>query len=403
MWQQPRRAPAVQTIYDAAENAIKSEDRVFKFHDIVANALKRIPEPGKIPTGWQEPLRRYLDAAQNEAALNALGFQSIAATAAAKLQARYEICAAIERNPAVSRAAIDRPIFVIGGWRTGTTLLQRLLASVPALKGMLPLELLQPWRFVDADASKRETMLEAARGAPNMLHVLNPEIMDIHPYGPDQEEECVLALGTDFKNLSFTSNIHVPSYAHWLLEQDMTDSYAIYRDVLRLVNHGDRRRLILKAPAHTASLPAIWANFPDAIVIQLHRDVVNTVTSGASLFAVFHSTYSDRVDPVEVGRYQLGMTRTWFDRAAAAREANPTRRVIDVDFREFIADPVGMVGKICKACDVDWDDHAGQRVSSRLVNLNQRHASHKYQPEDFGLTAGEIREYLAGYAAQHGL
>lgn len=137
--------------------------------------------------------------------------------------------------------------------------------------------------------------------------------------------------------------------------------------------------------------------------MQLHRDVVQTVTSGASLFSVFHATYSDQVDAAEVGRYQLRMTRTWFDRAAAAREANPAGRVIDVDFRRFIADPIAMVAEICRLGDVPWDQSSHESVGKRLVELNRQHATHRYEPEDFGLTPEEIREHLSDYSARFGL
>lgn len=391
MWTAPIRAPETQAMYDAADTACPPGMRKFDVDAIIASIKPTLPKLAEEPGDWEEPLRRYADAAEAEAKLNGLGYQSMRLMIAARLRARYAIAQTLENQPEIGTRKIDRPIFIIGGWRTGTTLLQRLMAAVPTLRGMLPMELTQPTRFATASREEREALLAEARNAPNPLHLLNPHIMDIHPYGADEEEECVLALGTDFKNLSFTSNLYIPAYAHWLLNEDMSDSYAIYADILRMVQgDGETRRLVLKAPAHTASLPAIWANFPDAIIVQLHRDPVATVTSGASLFSVFHTTYSDEVDPLVVGEYQLEMTKIWFDRAKAARQANPGKPFIDVDFREFIADPVAMVAQICMACGVAWGDKAEQAVRSRLDTLNQQHGSHKYRPEDFGLTAERI-------------
>lgn len=395
MWTPPPRKPATQAMYDAADQALPPEARRFDVDAIIAAVRPSLPNLVEEPTGWEEPLRRYVDALHAEARLNGFGYQAVGAMIAARIQARYAIAQTLEEHPEIRDRKLDRPIFIIGGWRTGTTLLQRLMAAVPTLRGMLPAELTQPVRFATASSDERQALLEQARQAPNMLHQLNPHIMGIHPYGPDEEEECVLALGTDFKNLSFTSNTHIPSYAHWLLDEDMCNSYAIYADILRMiVGANETRRLVLKAPAHTASLPAIWANFPDAIIVQLHREPVATVTSGASLFAVFHTTYSDAVDPAIVGQYQLGMTRTWFDRAARARADNPAKPVIDVDFRDFIADPTAMVARICEACDVAWDHHAEQSVRQRLATLDRQHSAHKYSPEDFGLTADVIVEAM---------
>jgi hypothetical protein len=395
MWTPPTRAPETQATYDAADHAFPPESRMFNVDAIIAAVRPMLPKLNVEPSDWEEPLRRYVDAVHEEAKLNGLGYQAVGATIASRIQARYAIAKALEDNPEIRKRRIDRPIFIIGGWRTGTTLLQRLMAAVPALRGMLPMELTQPVRFATATREEREALLVEARRSPNMLHKLNPHIMDIHLYGPEEEEECVLALGTDFKNLSFTSNVHIPSYAHWLLGQDMRDSYAIYGDILRMVQGSDEsRRLVLKAPAHTASLPAIWANFPDAIVVQLHRDPVSTVTSGASLFSVFHTTYSDAVDPAVVGKYQLDMTRIWFNRAAKARDDNPDKPVIDVDFRDFVTDPIAMVANLCQQCEVYWDEAAEWTVGQRLSALDRQHASHKYSPEDFGLSADMILEAM---------
>src|SRR5690606_17078896 len=99
-----------------------------------------------------------------------------------------------------------------------------------------------------------------------------------HPSGARLEEECVLAMGTDFRNWGFTSTLRCPGHSAWLAEQDLSGSYRRYAEILRLLQDASGRRWILKAPAHTAELPSLFAAFPDATVVHLHRDVVQTVT-----------------------------------------------------------------------------------------------------------------------------
>jgi hypothetical protein len=277
------------------------------------------------------------------------------------------------------------------------------LAGLPGLRGAMPSELSVPWRFRGLDAGAREALIEAGESAHRRLHTLNPQMQAIHPSGGRLAEECVLAMGTDFRNWGFTSTLRSPGYAAWILQQDMTPSYAAYADILRMLQDDSARRWVLKAPAHTAALPALWAAFPDAVVLHLHRDVVETVTSGASLFAVFRSTYSDEVDPAELGRYQLDMTAEWFTRAMAARDAHPGARVIDVAFAELVADPAALAQKICEACDIPWTEDSVAAARQRLADLNRQHGVHKYTPDDFGLTAGEIRERLSAYSERFGL
>ena len=405
MWKQPARSPQAQALYAGAEADRVSNPERYQLNEeaIIAAASARQALPEGYNRDWQEGLRQYLHAAREEGQLNALGLRSMAGTAVGKLQARGHIARKLNDNPEIRERKIDRPIFIIGGWRTGTTLMQRMLDAVPALRGAMPSELTVPWRFAGLGEEERVALITAGEAAHSRLHLLNPQMNAIHPSGGWLAEECVLAMGTDFRNWGFTSTLRCPSYANWLLGQDMRSSYETYANVLRMLQDESGRRWVLKAPAHTAELPSLLAAFPDAMIIHLHRDVVQTVTSGASLFAVFRSTYSDTVDGAEVGRYQLDMTAEWFRRAIAARQARPEVRVIDVAFAELVADPAALARKLCAVCDVAWDEAAEAAVGARLADLNRQHGAHKYSPQDFGLEPDEIRERFTSYASRFGL
>lgn len=405
MWTPPPRSPEAEALYAAAEadRYCRPENYILGVQTILVAALAKSPLPPGDNGDWKEGFAAYVDAAREEGRLNALGQRNMAGAAIGKLQARVKIAETLAAWPEIRTRKIDRPIFIIGGWRTGTTLLQRLLDGLPGLRGLMPAELSVPWRFRGLDTAARAALVAAGESAHQRLHTLNPQMQQIHPSGGRLAEECVLAMGTDFRNWGFTSTLRSPSYAAWLLRQDMGPSYRTYADILRMLQDGSGRRFVLKAPAHTAALPALWAAFPDAIVLHLHRDVVETVTSGASLFAVFRSTYSDHVDPAELGRYQLDMTAEWFARAMAARDAQPERKVIDISFRELVADPAALAQKLCEACEIPWTEDSAEAARQRLAELGRQHGVHKYTPADFGLTPGEIRERLSGYSDKFGV
>lgn len=403
MWTAPVRSAEAQALYDAAEaDRLANPDRYrLDVEAVTAAAFAKRPLPAGDDGDWRPGLEAYLASAREEGHLNALGVRSMAGSAIGRLQARGSLARALAPETAARR--IDRPIFVIGGWRTGTTLLQRLLGGLPGLRALYPAELSAPWRFVGLDKAARWEALAAGEGAHSRLHLLNPAMAAIHPSGGRLPEECVLAMGTDFRNWGFTSTLRAPSYAAWLLQQDFGGSYRRYADILRLLQDDSGERWILKAPAHTAQLPDLLAAFPDACVIHLHRDVVQTVTSGASLFAVFRSTYSDRVDAADVGRYQLDMSAIWFDRAMAARDAHPQARFIDVAFTDLAADPILAAQRICDACEVDWTPQSQAAAEERMVDLSAQHGAHRYAPSDFGLDPDEIRERFSAYRSRFGL
>jgi len=405
MWAPTPRSPGALAAYAAAEADRQAHPERYRLEPepLAAAAFARAPLPAADDGDWRAGFEAFVSAARDEGRLNALGLRSMAGTAIAKLHARAAIARALEADPQVRARVVDRPIFVIGGWRTGTTLLQRLLAAVPGLRAAYPAELTVPWRAARLDAAGRDALLDAGDAAHQRLHLLNPTMQAIHASGGRLAEECVLAMGTDFRNWGFTSTLRCPGYVDWLLTQDLTPSYRRYADILRLLQDTSGRRWILKAPAHTAELPSLFRVFPDALVVHLHRDVVQTVTSGASLFAVFRSTYSDQVDAAEVGRYQLDMTATWFERAMHARESLPRRAFLDVAFTDLVADPVATVEHICRACDVEWGASTRTAVQGRLGALAQQHGAHRYTPAEFGLAVEEILARFARYRSAFGL
>jgi hypothetical protein len=230
----------------------------------------------------------------------------------------------------------------------------------------------------------------------------------IHASGARLPEECVLAMGTDFRNWGFTSTTRLDGYAAWLAGESFAGAYRRYRAILQTLDRGDGRRFLLKAPAHCAELASLDGAFPDACVVHLHRDVVEAIASGASLFAVFRSTYSEAVDPRDVGRFQADQTALWMGRALAFRDgeavARGAARFVDLDYRALVADPIDAARRIYAAAGLELsaDVVAGfERYCAR--NRQHDRGAHRYEPAQFGLDPGALRERFAGYEERFGL
>jgi hypothetical protein len=298
-------------------------------------------------------------------------------------------------HPEVADVEPAPPIVIIGGWRTGTTFLFRLLGTDPRLHAPLPAELVAPWLFADGPTDTARTTTAAAS---QLLHTLNPAMAYVHPSGPDLPEECVLGMGTDLRNWGFTSMMRLPSYADWLAQQDFSASYVRYREALQLLAAADARRFVLKAPAHTAELDHLANAFPGAVIVQIHRDIVPTLTSGASLFAVYRSTYSDDVDPLEVGRQQVDQSELWFRRAAQFRSSAGAAAVtcVDIEYDAFIANPGDALRAIYTAAGMEPPpDLTGFVGDYHRAHPTDTHNQHRYAPEDFGINPDELRERFA--------
>ena len=157
-------------------------------------------------------------------------------------------------------------------------------------------------------------------------------------------------------------------------------------------------RVVLKAPAHTAELDHLIETFPGLVVVQIHRDIVATLTSGASLFAVYRSTYSDDVDAVEVGRQQVTQSELWFRRSVEARERTPAHAAtfVDIDYRDLVSSPKDTLRQVYSGAGMaPPEDLDGFLADYDRAHPRDGHGQHRYSPEEFGLVPEEIRERFA--------
>ena len=262
----------------------------------------------------------------------------------------------------------------------------------------------------DDDRTKLRNRVDVGQ---KMLHLLNPTMKAVHYSEADGPEECVVMMGTDLRNVALMSCLNTPSYSALLAGEDFRESYERHRWQLQLLDHrariergGARPRWLLKAPYHLPALEALAAAYPDACIVHTHRDVVETVTSTCSLYCVFRSTFSDEVDPLEVGRQQTGMLTDWFNGTVAARKRleGTGVRFLDVHYGELVADPRAMAERILAFAGIEPNDEGRAAMGAWLgENRQHKHGGHRYAPDEFGLDASAIRERMTPYRAAFGV
>lgn len=391
-WLPPERSPQAQALYAAAEAERAAKPERFRLGAEAADGAVERALRGRDSAclgdaaEWRPGLERYLASAAEDGRLNALGARMVRGTASAKLAARAKLAEIAKADASIEQRPLAPPIVIVGGWRTGTTFLFRLLATDPRLRAPLPAELTAPWRLAGLSSAEREAAIDAGAAAHDLLHVLNSRLAAVHDSGARLPEECVLAMGTDFRNWGFSSTVRLDGYSRWLADEDLGPSYRAYRRILQLLDDGAQRWL-LKAPAHTAELANLAATFPGVCVVHLHRDIVETIASGASLFATFRATYSDDVDPVDVGRFLTDQTGLWLGRAASFPMS------VDVEYADLIRDTPAVLKRIYRAAGLDEPADVDAMVK-RHHDVTPRHAkgTHRYQPSDFGLIPEALRE-----------
>jgi hypothetical protein len=399
-WVAPPRPANGAALYAAAEEDRRAHPEKYRLDadEVVSRATRGDISAAEFSDGWQEGLAAYLESADADGRLNAIGRRMVRDSAVSKLVAGAKIARARSEGGVAPEALVAPPIVIVGGWRTGTTFLFRLLATDPRLRAPLPVELAQPWRLATLRGEEREAAIDQSAAAHEFLHLVNPQLQAVHDSGARLPEECVLGMGTDLRNWGFTATTRVDGYAEWLATQDLSATYRSYRRLLELLDDGDGRRWVLKAPAHTAEIRHLVGAFPGAVVVHLHRDIVETIASGASLFATFRSTYSDDVDPSDVGRFQSDQSELWLRRAVAARSdvGTDAATFLDLDYRALVGDTLATVGAIYAAADMDPPPDLDAFIAAdRRARPRNAHGAHSYRPDDFGLDGDALRERFA--------
>ena len=306
------------------------------------------------------------------------------------------------RQVGVDGAPIERPIFVTGLPRTGTTALHRLLAADPNHQGLEQWLCEMPQPRPPRETWAGNPVFQQIQAGFAKFYEANPGFAGVHYIAADTVEECWQLLRQSAMSVSYESLGHVPSYSSWLSAQDWTPAYRRHRRNLALIGANEPdKRWVLKNPSHLFALDALLAVYPDAIVVQTHRPMRTTLASSCSLSMLATRGYSERFVGATIGRDQLDLLGRGADLTLAGRARHDPSHFYDVNYRDLVADPVGTVEAIYRHFDLPWTPSVRAAVEAEDVASRSGHRapSHKYTLDDFGVTADEVDERFAEYTA----
>lgn len=304
-----------------------------------------------------------------------------------------------KRHPEILDVPIERPLFITGLPRSGTTFLHRLMCEDPAARPMYLWETLEPSPPPRAETRLTDPRIARARRSVGTLNRLAPRARAAHLFDADSPEECNSLFAQGFVAGINGFMFDVPQYVEWLDEQDLRGPYRELRRMLQLLSwRWPGSPWLLKAPAHVFGLDSLLAAFPDACIVMTHRDPLQVLPSLCSLSAAFRGIVSDRVDMRRLGEeYTEAMVRGT-DRAMKVRaEADPAR-FFDVGYPDLIADPIGQVRKVREYFGYSYDDALEARMKAWLAeNRQHKHGVHRYSLDQFGLEPAAVSEHFTSY------
>ena len=352
---------------------------------------------------WQDGLHRLLEELDGPARLNDLGRTIVEGEMVAYLTTRLRITDWRRRHPEVADGPIDRPIVIVGQPRTGTTILYDLLAQDPSNRAPLTWEVDQPVPPPETATFTTDPRIAESDAIAAMPDLIIPGFTDFHPMGATLAQECVRMTGADFRSMIFPTQYDVPAYDRWLLhEADMAPAYRWHRVFLQhLQSRHAADRWLLKSPCHLWSLGALLDEYPDALVIQTHRDPVRVISSISALAALLRSMASDEASVAVAAAEYAEDIILGLDRSVAARIDGtlPADQVVDVQFAEFMADPFATIGTVYDALGLEFTAEAetGMRAFLETHPGDGGGGGSRYTFADTGLDADELRQRCRAY------
>jgi hypothetical protein len=340
---------------------------------------------------WQVGFRLLLRAIEAEARPRPKRVEQAAREMIGLLVTRARLASLLRERPEIAAIEVPAPLVITGLPRSGTTFLHHLSARVPGNRGYRLWELRAPAfaRSAPVDQAKRE--VTTTNEALAWLYEQAPRMRTIHPVDANLPDECNWLLRPTFTTPVFAWSNYVPSYDRYLAEVDWVPAYREWQLQLQAIRwRSPGGWPVLKDPGHLWALPALFEVQPQARVVVLVRELGESVASLCSLCAALQEMQADPPDRHAIGRYVLGMVERGLASLARARAQRP-ENFLFVNYRELVAEPVGVVRTIQQWAGRPFDGLAEQRIAIFLrAQSRERKEPHVYNLGEYGLTITDL-------------
>jgi len=352
---------------------------------------------------FRAPLALLLDGLEKEAQLSLLGRMIARGDLLRTLENRLGMVELFKKHPEIAEQPIERPIFVVGPPRSGTTIFHDLLVMDPDNRVPLTWEAARPLPPPETATYRTDPRIAQAQAELDQVDKLLPKFKQMHPMGAERAQECVTMTSHDFTGMIYFVQFYVPTYDRFVTDCDMRSALKWHRRFLQVLQwKHPGKRWALKSPQHLWHLQHIHREYPDARFVQTHRDPVKIVISISNLAATLQSMASDHVDVGKVTRYYAHALARGYNNTVAYRKtgALPASQVVDLYFRDFMADQVGTVRRAYEHFGMALPDGAARAMQAFLDNNPaDKHGKHLYSLENTGMSETELRALFTDYEA----
>jgi hypothetical protein len=391
---------ALSQVADAVADVLAVRRDPLAADALIARAQRRI---GLVDFGaapFEKPLRVFLRACREEADLTLFGGLATRWDAVRFLSNLLRLREEEKQTPGIIDQPIERPIFIAGLPRSGTTFLHTLLAQDPANLVPRVWQLIHPYPLDEARTGRDLRPRRVARQL-RLFGVLAPEFRRMHPIDADSPQECSEITAHVFASLRFDTTYPIPSYRLWLDQTGHLDAYRFHRRFLQHLQHQAPvvGQWVLKCPDHIFALAELRAIYPDAAIVFVHRDPLAVLASVARLTEVLRRPFSRHINKLEIGRQDsdrwLAATELMI---TAADDGSFVEPIFHIHYRNLVANPLGTVAALYRHFGRALSSLAADRIRQLVAaRPNGGYGGHSSMLEEYGLDPALERERFGGY------
>ena len=307
----------------------------------------------------------------------------------------------------LNRLPLQRPVFIVGIPRSGSTFLHELMAEDPANRAPRVWEVMYPISSRQDGKKERDRKIRKTERCLWWFRRLARKADSVYPMRASTPHECVAIHSYTLLSEEFVSTCHVPAYEKFLRSADRRQAYAWEKRFLQALQYGCKpKRWILKSPDHVRSLEELFSVFPDAAIIQTHRNPVQVLRSSTELTRVLQGLYAWPGDVDDLVAREARMLAEGTEQFIRFRDDHPelANRFIDLKYTDLISDPLAEVARIYRHLDFVLSEEAVLRMR-QLASQRSRYEGVRQRSTQRALTRMSANEerHFERYCARFGL
>ncbi|MBY0290039.1 MAG: sulfotransferase [Mycobacteriaceae bacterium] len=369
-----------------------------------ANGLTDFGDPR-----FEEGLDRLIDALETEDRLNGVGRFIATSHISNLLRQRLLLTEHLRTHPEIRDEKIEKPIFLVGAPRTGTTITHHLLSQDDRFRYPLTWECDELHPPLNPATMQSDPRIKRSQKLIDRSLSLAPDLDAAHPMGAWEAQECALLHAYAFHSETFHVMFNCQTYDRWLTEQDRTWVYEEQRLLLQYMQSGGLRPAeswLLKTPPHMDNIDKILGVFPDARLVTTYREPTEVVASSCKLTGTVFAMAADDIDWHDHGRYMRWRTAKMLKRNVELRAqfAEKSAQFIDFPMDRMVREPMTCVAEIYAHFGIELTEPNRQKMV-RFMEKRGRAARkpNVYDAADYGLDIDELWPELQYYRNFYGI